>query len=54
MRIEKNLYEAAKAYQDLCVCYRVGKPPTEKLFTRLDKAREAIEAYETLHGKKPK
>ena len=39
----ERLREAAKAYQDLSVCYRLGKRPTEKLFTRLVKAKEALE-----------
>lgn len=36
------LLEAAKAYQELAICYRIGKRPTEKLFSRLEKAKTAI------------
>lgn len=38
----KDLLEAAKAYQELAICYRTGKRPTEKLFSRLEKAKTAI------------
>ena len=37
-----KLLDAVKAYKDLCVCYRIGKQPTEKLFARLEKADAAI------------
>ncbi len=33
---------AALAYQQMCVCYRIGKRPSEKLFKQLEKAKEAI------------
>lgn len=39
-----ELLDAAKAYKDLCACYRIGKQPTEKLFSRLEKANAAIMA----------
>ncbi len=41
-----ELLDAAKAYRDLCACYRIGKQPTEKLFSRLEKANAAIMAEE--------
>ena len=44
--IEKDkvgLLEAAKAYQELGVCYRLGKSPSEKLFKRLEKANKLLE-----------
>ena len=34
----KELREAAIAYQALATCYRIGKTPSEALFTRLGKA----------------
>lgn len=43
---EKLLLEAAKAYRDLCICYRLGKRPSAKLFTRLTNADTIIEYYE--------
>jgi hypothetical protein len=43
LRVElTGLRAAALAYQDLAVCYRLGKRPTEKLFKRLDKAKAAL------------
>ena len=39
-----RLMEAAKAFQDLTVCYRVGKKPNEALFQRLKRAKAALEA----------
>lgn len=39
-----ELLDAAKAYKDLCTCYRIGKQPTEKLFSRLEKANAVIMA----------
>lgn len=39
---EAQLIDAAKAFQELATCYRIGKRPTEKLFARLEKANAAI------------
>lgn len=39
---ETQLLDAAKAFQELATCYRIGKRPTEKLFARLEKANAAI------------
>lgn len=33
-----ELTDAAKAYREMCACYRIGKQPTEELFERLEKA----------------
>lgn len=37
-----ELLLAARAYQELSVCYRLNKRPTEKLFDRLETANFAI------------
>jgi hypothetical protein len=42
----KDLYEAALAYRQLTVCYRIGKNPSESLFNKLDKAGKIMELYE--------
>ena len=34
--------EAAKAYEELATCYRIGKRPSEALFKRLEEARKAL------------
>jgi hypothetical protein len=39
----RELLEAALAFQQLATCYRVGRTPSEALFRRLEKAREALE-----------
>ena len=39
-----ELLEAARAFQALNVCYRVGKTPSEALFRRIEKATAAIMA----------
>lgn len=39
----RDMLAAAKAYQGLSVCYRLGKRPSEKLFKRLEKAKKALE-----------
>ncbi len=47
--LENNLKKAmkcARAYKDLGVCYRVGRTPSEKLFTALEKAREFLVDWE--------
>ena len=38
----KKLLAAARAYRDLSVCYRIGKRPTEKLFSQLEKANALL------------
>lgn len=38
----EELAEAARAYRDLCACYRIGKRPTEKLFDRLSRANTTL------------
>jgi hypothetical protein len=39
----RKLLEAAKAYRDLCTCYRIGKRTTEKLFDRIYEARGILD-----------
>jgi len=39
----KILWARIDALEQLLACYRVGKNPTEKLFTKLDKTKKAIE-----------
>lgn len=41
---QRELLEAARAFQALNVCYRVGKTPSEALFRRIEKATAAIMA----------
>jgi len=41
-----ELAAAAKAYQTLGVCYRLGKQPSEALFKKLDKANAALNRVE--------
>ena len=38
----KKLLAAARAYRDLSVCYRIGKRPTEKLFSQLERANALL------------
>jgi hypothetical protein len=38
----KKLLSAARAYRDLSACYRIGKRPTEKLFSQLEKANALL------------
>ena len=38
----KKLLAAARAYQNLSACYRIGKRPTEKLFSQLDRDRKSV------------
>lgn len=45
LRAKKELLGAAKAFQELNACYRLGKQPSEALFNRLEKGRKAIEKY---------
>lgn len=42
----KVLVEACKAYKDLLACYRIGKRPSEKLFSALEKADAALAGEE--------
>jgi hypothetical protein len=39
----EQMTDAAKAYRELAMCYRIGKRPTEKLFDRLAKADELLD-----------
>jgi hypothetical protein len=43
---------AAKAYQELNVCYRIDKRPSEKLFDRLRAADEFMD--DTIHAREVK
>jgi len=42
---------AARAYQSLAVCYRIGKQPSEKLFAQLKKANAAIQRWDAADAK---
>jgi len=42
----KKLLSAARAYQNLSVCYRIGKRPTEKLFSKLERANALLKQKE--------
>jgi hypothetical protein len=42
----QRMREAALAFQELTVCYRINKRPSEKLFKRLDQARAALDGKE--------
>jgi len=45
---ERNCYrEIAGARDDLLVCYRLGKHPSEKVFKRLDKAKAELAALDS-------
>lgn len=46
VKLVDQLERAVKAYQDLCSHYRIGKHPSEALFNRLDKAKQALAATE--------
>ena len=48
----RGLLAACEAKDSLLACYRLGKRPSEALFKKLDKAKEAIEAAERA-GVKP-
>ena len=52
--IIKLLWRRIDALEQLLVCYRVGKNPTEKLHTKLEKTKKAMEdnALEILKGGK--
>jgi hypothetical protein len=39
---DRDLLDAAEAYQNLAMCYRLGKTPSDKVFEQLEKARETI------------
>jgi hypothetical protein len=45
-----KLIDAAKAFQELNACYRVGKRPSKKLFERLEKAHALLEEVQTKEG----
>ena len=38
----RELTEAARAFQELNCCFRLGKQPSEALFNRLKKAKQAL------------
>ena len=40
--INAELLAAAIAYQDMAICYRLGKIPSEGLFNRLSRAKATI------------
>lgn len=40
----KQMFEAAKSFQELNICYRLGKRPSEKLFNKLEKANKFIDS----------
>lgn len=42
----KRLLEALEVKDEMNICYRIGKIPTEKLFRRLKNARKTIELAE--------
>lgn len=50
-RVRQEWVDAARAYRELTVCYRVGKRPTEKLFAALRKADALLDAIRALGGK---
>jgi hypothetical protein len=39
---DRDLLDAAEAYQNLAMCYLLGKTPSDKVFEQLEKARETI------------
>ena len=43
LNIVKLLWDRIDALEKLLVCYRVGKHPSEKLFTELEKTKKSIE-----------
>lgn len=43
-RQRDEMVKACAAKDDLLVCYRIGKQPSEALFKRLDKAKKVLEA----------
>jgi hypothetical protein len=45
----KNMYKAAIAYQQLNICYRIGKQPSEKLFNDLEFANKILELYKGIN-----
>ena len=46
-----GLKKAALAYQELSVCYRINKRPTERLFDRLEKAGDLLATIEAEEAK---
>jgi hypothetical protein len=45
------LVQAARAYRDLCTCYRIGARPSERLFDSIEKARQALAPFEGVDTK---
>jgi hypothetical protein len=43
----RALRDALNAKEELLACYRVGKRPSEALWKRLEKARQAVELFDT-------
>jgi len=43
LEVIRRFHDAAKAYQDLTICYRTGRKPSEALFKRLEKARKILD-----------
>lgn len=41
-----EMTEAAITYRALCACYRLNKRPSEKLFSRLEKAKAVLDKVE--------
>lgn len=41
-QLVKQLLEATISFQELNVCYRLGKRPSEKLFSKLEEANKLI------------
>lgn len=42
----KKAIKCARAYMSLGVCYRIGKNPSEKLFTELEEGRKFLKEME--------
>lgn len=40
----ERMLDAAQSYQELAMCYRIGRAPSERLFKRLDDAHAALDA----------
>ena len=43
---ERDLYHASKAYQQMLICYRLGKKPSEQLIKRVEKAEKVLKAID--------
>lgn len=46
---DRDLLDAAEAYQNLAMCYRLGKTPSDKVFEQLEKARMKFSIPEAAH-----